>query len=425
MYKKSAPILFFILTVIVITNGFGITLLHASEKKFDAHESFAKLHFDDTEMEFAFALILGATINHGCEIGEAFYTVSKIKEGDAAIWQEEWINMAEKVENRGQKSLNNDHKVSAREQFMRASYYYRAALISMMPDDKRLKDVAGKSRSLLISAGKLMNPPLEYTEIPFEDTKLPIYFRRANNSKKPTKTLIMIGGGETFAEDLFFYIAPQAYERGYNFLTVDLPGQGLLPMEGKFFRADVEVPMKTVINYALKRPEVDPKYLAAYGISGGGGFVPKTAMNDFRLKAIVMNSAVVDAYPLFTSMPVATATPDIVKTWSSFKRNTVESIAWRWGVDMDNIPGLIPANKGFAFNPKKVTCPALVIVGEGEYSNREVQRQQKECMANLPNPKSKFVMTPKNEGASNHCITENRSVMSQVVFDWLDNIFQL
>ena len=54
----------------------------------------------------------------------------------------------------------------------------------------------------------------------------------------------MIGGGETFAEDLFFYIAPQAYDRGYNFMTVDLPGQGLLPLEGKCFRPDMQVPMK-------------------------------------------------------------------------------------------------------------------------------------------------------------------------------------
>ena len=27
------------------------------------------------------------------------------------------------------------------------------------------------------------------------------------------------------------------------------------------------------------------------------------------------------------------------------------------------------------------------------------------------------------EGASNHCIMENRSLMSQVVFDWLDEIW--
>jgi hypothetical protein len=33
------------------------------------------------------------------------------------------------------------------------------------------------------------------------------------------------------------------------------------------------------------------------------------------------------------------------------------------------------------------------------------------------------VVTPAEEGASNHCITENRSIMSQVVFDFFDEVF--
>lgn len=247
----------------------GAEISSSDKKKFDAHEPYVRMHFKDTEMDFAFALILGATMNHGCEIGEAFYTASKIKEGDAASWQNEWIKTAQRIETRGEQSLSKGHKVSARNQFMRASYYYRAALISMLPDDPRFKKTALKGRNLLKKAGKLLDPPLDYIEIPFENTVLPGFYRKAGKGKTPRKTLIMIGGGETFAEDLVFYIASQAYDRGYNFLTVDLPGQGLLPLEGKFFRENVEVPMKAVVDYALSRPEVDPERLAMYGISGG------------------------------------------------------------------------------------------------------------------------------------------------------------
>ncbi|MBU2547267.1 MAG: alpha/beta hydrolase, partial [Proteobacteria bacterium] len=82
------------------------------------------------------------------------------------------------------------------------------------------------------------------------------------------------------------------------------------------------------------------------------------------------------------------------------------------------------ANEGFVFDPAKVPCPALIIVGEGEYRNEEVKRQQQECIEKLANPRKKFVVAPANEGASNHCITENRSVMSQVVLDWLDEVWQ-
>ncbi|OPY77560.1 MAG: hypothetical protein A4E64_01075 [Syntrophorhabdus sp. PtaU1.Bin058] len=35
-----------------------------------------------------------------------------------------------------------------------------------------------------------------------------------------------------------------------------------------------------------------------------------------------------------------------------------------------------------------------------------------------------LVVTPADEGASNHCLTENRSVMSQTVFDFLDDALE-
>lgn len=424
MFTKSPCLKAVFFAALLMANALGACAI-TSANDFDAHKPSAKLHFDDTEMDFALVLIVGATMNHGAEIGEVFYTAAQIKEGDASSWQAEWIKMAEKVQARGEVSLAGGHKVSAKAQFMRACGYYRGALVSMMPDDPRFKDTAGKARSLMKRAGQFMDPPLEYFEIPFEGTVMPGYFRRASNSSPPTKTLLMIGGGETFAEDLVFYIAREAFDRGYNFMTVDMPGQGLLPSEGLPFRPDMDVPMRAVVDYALTRPEVDPDRLAAFGMSGGGGFVPQAAQFDKRLKAIAMSSAVVDAEKLWATMPIATATQDVVATWTQFKQNTIKVIAWRWGVAMDNIPGLVEANRGFCFDPAKVTCPALILLGEGEYEDNEVARQQKECMDGLPNPIKKMVVTPANEGASNHCLLENRSVMSQVLFDWMDDTLEI
>ena len=396
----------------------------AGKKVFDAHATAFSYFFEDSDMDFHFGnLILGSIVNHGAEVGEAFYAASHIKDGDAASWQDEWYKLAQRVEARGQRSLARGHKVSARDQLQRAAYYYRFSILSILPHDPRFKDRALTFRGLMKKAGGLFDPALEYIEIPFEGTLLPGYFRKATAGDRRSKTLIMIGGGETFAEDLFFYIAPQAYARGYNFMTVDLPGQGLLPLKGKVFRADAHVPMRAVIDYALSRSDVDPERLAAYGISGGGGFVPQAAMHDPRIKAIAMSSAVVDAYPLFEAMPVTQATKDEINSWSSFHGNIVKVINWRWGVPMDEPSALVEANRGFSFDPAQVTVPALLIVGEGEYKSEETKRQQMLCMDKLPNPEKKLVITPSNEGASNHCIMENRSIVGQVLFDWLDEVF--
>jgi len=392
-------------------------------KGFDAHATSFSYFFKDADMDFHFGnLVLGSAVNGGVEIGEAFYAASQIKDGDAASWQTAWYQLAQRVEARGIKALKDGHTVSARDQLLRAAYYYRISLLAMLPDNPELEKRGLKCRSLMKQAGTLFEPPLEYFEIPFENTVLPGFFRKAESSDKPTKTLLMIGGGETYIEDLFFYIAPQAHERGYNFMTVDLPGQGMLPHAGHVFRTDTNVPMKAVVDYALNRTDVDPKKLAAYGISGGGLFVPQAAMHDQRFEAIAMSSAVVDAYPLFASMPAALASKEEVASWTSFHGDVVKSICWRYGVDKPS--GLIEANKGNTFDASKISAPALLIVGEGEYRSKEVQRQQKAALDNFSDSRSSMVVTPSNEGATNHCIMENRSVVGQVLFDWLDTVFK-
>ncbi len=397
----------------------------APERAVDPHAARMRFRFQDQEMDFVFgSLVLGAAINRGCEIGEAFATAARIKDGDAASWQAEWLRTAALVQARGEQALAWSHTVSARDQFLRACYYYRTAMVSMMPDDPRLRDTAQKSRSLLLRAGQFMDPPLEYVEIPFAGARMPGVFRKASPDNAPAKTLIMIGGAETFAEDQYFYIAPQAFERGYNFLTVDLPGQGLLPLQGQFFRPAMDEPLRAVVDYALSRKDVDPKRLAMYGISSGGGFVPQAAQHDKRITAVIMNNCVVDAGRGVAKMAVATVTPPEMAAWSSFKRQANQAIAWRFGLRPGDLNGLVKANQGFAFDPAQVQAPAFILVSSGEYKSPEIARQTEQCMTTLASAEKRLVITPAEEGASNHCVMENRSLMSQEIFDWLDNVFR-
>lgn len=393
------------------------------EETYNAHRSYTKLHFDDVEMDFGLQWVLGSTCFGGCEIGEAFYVVGGVKEGDTADWQNEWEKMAKSLEGRAEGHLKAGHKASARAGFLRASNYYRTALVSVMPDDPKFKRLGDKCREVFKKAAKLFDPPMEYFELPFEGTMLPGYYLKADGSGRKRKTLIMIGGGETFTEELYFYIAPAAIAHGYNFITLDIPGQGMLPLEGKFFRKDPEVALKLVVDYALGQPEVDPARLAVYGISGGGYNVPRLAIVDKRVKAIVVNSAVTDQYALFSKMPDAKATPEELKKWSPFKRATAGVVSWRWGLEPADIIGLAGANQGWSYDPAKVTCPALIIIGEGEYANEESKRQQHAFLDALPNPKKKLVVTELKAGASSHCLGENRTYMSWLVFNWLDEIF--
>lgn len=93
-------------------------------------------------------------------------------------------------------------------------------------------------------------------------------------------------------------------------------------------------------------------------------------------------------------MPIAPVTARDLQGFTSFHRNMVKLVAFRRGASMDNIPGLVAANKGFTFDPAKVTCPMLMLLGAGEYRDRLVQKQQRECLDRLPNSTSTLVVTP-------------------------------
>ena len=407
----------------------GGTSDHESGKKsdqketYDAHRSYTRYHFEDDEMDFAFQWVLGSIPNGGCEVGEAFYVAGNIEDGNPDSWQNEWEKMARRKEARAKTALEKGHKITARESYLKASNYYRTALVSMLPDNPKFNGIAEKTRTCMKEAGRLFDPPMRYFEVPFEKTVLPGYFLPVKYDAKPRKTLLMIGGGETFIEDLVFYIEPQAIERGYNFITVDLPGQGMLPAEGQFFRKDTETQMKAILDVILKFPEVDPERLAVFGISNGGYFVPRAATVDKRIRAVVVSSAVVDNYRMFKEMPFSKDTQEQIDQWPAFKKAVTSAVTWRWGLDPKNIKGQVEVNKDFQFDPAKVTCPVLDLVGAGEYVNKETERQQKEFMDKVGTKNKTLVITPENEGASSHCIGENRTLMAEVVFDWIDDLF--
>lgn len=60
-------------------------------------------------------------------------------------------------------------------------------------------------------------------EIPFEDMKLPGYYFKAGEGKKPT--LIVMSGFDGTVEELYFYIGAGALQRGYNILLFEAPAR--------------------------------------------------------------------------------------------------------------------------------------------------------------------------------------------------------
>jgi len=391
-----------------------------------------RYHFDTQAFEFVFQWVLGVGTNGGSEVGECFYAASQVKENDPGSWVRAFSSMAESLKNKAEGSFKDGHLVSARESYLRAYTYLRAAFTFISPFEKeRMMPLWRKAVDCFQRAARLFDPPLEPIHIPCGDYCLPGYFLGQKGQGK-AKTLIMIGGADTYVEDLYLFIGPSALKRGYNLLCVDLPGQGGLPFSGSYIRPDTEHPFQNVVDYAVSRPEVDVERMAAYGLSAGGYLVPRALTVERRVRACVACSVISDFYAYMSQNPAAlklTQHPDslLIKMVIALRKlkpslALLETYAWRWGVK--TYADLYEVMKAFTFDPAALTCPILSIIGEKEYQQGPASRLQQTQAVNLnADTRSKLIVTTAAEGADAHAMSTNMSLMAQLVFDWLDDVF--
>ncbi|HVO41889.1 MAG TPA: prolyl oligopeptidase family serine peptidase [Aggregatilineales bacterium] len=380
----------------------------------------SRVYFGHQDMDFYFRWILGIQAHDGSSAGECFYTASHIEDGDPLSWQIAWRELAERVEARAEDSLRNRHRVSAREGYLRATTYFRAPVSLMSPRNPDFMKLVGKFQTCFRRAAALFDLPFEPLEIAFEGQALPAYFLKVAASGARRKTLIMIGGGETFVEDLYFYIGPAARRRGYNVLLVDLPGQGITPASGLYFRTDTDVPMKVIVDYLLTRPDVDPDRLAVYGISGGGLMVPRALTVEKRIKACIANP------PYYDSARVNAATRSMrAGGLDAIATSFWEQLCWRstGQCDLGKIDRAEAAKTQGrnCYDPHQVMCPTLCLAGAGELP--DWIDQAREFYEMLPTSTKAFHLLTAEDGAEGHCNFDNLALMSQIVFDWLDEVF--
>jgi hypothetical protein len=186
----------------------------------------------------------------------------------------------------------------------------------------------------------------------------------------------------------------------------------------------MEVPLGAVLDYLSSRPDVDNDHIATYGVSLGGYIGPRAAAYDKRIKAVIANCALISMYELWMDLwkLVGPMLTHKLEHADPGQMGVLRSLAWRWGGDDPlKVPEL---NKGFEYDPHQVTCPMLLLIGEGEYrSSSYIRSVQHACLDALPNVNKRLVITPADEGAAHHCLYDNLALATQVAFDWLDETF--
>jgi pimeloyl-ACP methyl ester carboxylesterase len=386
-----------------------------------AQRSQQRTYFNHKDMDFYFSWILGRQVIGGSESGECYEVASRTVDGDPKSWQQEWLKLAKRVGDQAVAALDRGDKEAARQSYLRACTYFRAPLFAVNPEDPAFREYGQKLRSCFQKAAALFDPPIETIQVPFQGKRLLGYLWKVDNSGQKRPTFIVIGGMETFAEDCYFVTGPEGSRRGYNVMTVDLPGQGINPDQGLFLEAKMGAPVTAVIDYATTRPEIDLDHLALMGFSWGGHIVLQGAQHDSRIKALVANPPMPDVFRAGIAQQGSNhgrADP--------FSVLVFDQMAWRMGLKLSAIfRRMIKAVDYLLYaraDCRKILCPALFMAGEGE---AEITlKLARASFEKLPNPCKQLSILTKEQGGEAHCQVNNLRLLNQVVFDWLDGVFR-
>src|ERR1700694_482615 len=91
-----------------------------------------KFLFDDDTFSFETLRTTGFANYFGADLGEVLATARQITDGDQASWHRAWKATAERVAALGERSLAAGHRITARENMLRASNYYRNAAACLL-----------------------------------------------------------------------------------------------------------------------------------------------------------------------------------------------------------------------------------------------------------------------------------------------------
>jgi pimeloyl-ACP methyl ester carboxylesterase len=398
-----------------------------------AVESFSlDLIFKDKEYSFQTIRALGYTAGGAADISEVLNTAYRIREGDDESWYREWLKTAEGREKAGDDFLSRGHRASAGTEFLKASNYYRTAefFLHTDPHDPRIVNTWRKSRDAFLKAARISDRPIIPVEIPFEGTTLPGYLCLADGSKKKRPLLVVHSGFDGTAEELYYAVGSFAVRRGYNVLLFEGPGQGRVIRVQKIpFRPDWERVVSPVIDFAVRRREVDPKRIALMGVSMGGYLAPRAAAFEKRIRALIANGGVFDFHATARLTPEMEKALDTREGAEETDRYVYEAMktnpSFRWSASN----GLFTFGAGSpsewlkmtrAYTLKgiaeRITCETLVVDSE----NETALRGQAKALYDALRTKKTFLMFTKEEGAEEHCQMGAMLISNARILDWLD-----
>ena len=229
---------------------------------------------------------------------------------------------------------------------------YRMAQHPIFFDNHPVKKQLYRKMSEMVDRRtQIADYPIERVEVPFDNgTTISCLLHLLPDRRKAPCVIYVPGMDQT--KEVFPKAGHNvAQARGFHVLAMDGPGQGSSNLQKiRAVNDNYERAGAAVISYLLKRPEVDPKKIAIYGISMGSYWSLRLSSYDHRAAAVV--SAVACFNPNNT-----------IFTQSSprFKQMFMYMAGYEDEAKFDKEVASGMTVRGYL---GKVKCPTLLVTGE-------------------------------------------------------------
>lgn len=340
----------------------------------------------------------------GSDIFECDRAAKTIALGDFESFHNGWHQLGREVEEAGRKALAEGNVETGKQRLYRASNYYRHADFFLLGKDERKIANFRKTKRCFEDAIKHDSHRVEAVQVTCGDDVYDGYYVFPRNLAPGAKApaVLMLGGADSLAEEIYFWGTDELAARGIGVLILDTPGRGSsLRLKKIHSRPDYEVPVRAAIDYLEARPDVDPDRVGCVGVSMAGYYAPRGTAFEPRIKALVLWCACYD----------------ILEELYDWYPPIQQQIQWILGVETD----AEAREKLKDFNLRgiahRIKCPTLISHGSDDVvMNVEGARRLYEEIGSTDKT---LKVWGGEEGGAVHCNYDNWSVSIPFMFDWL------
>jgi prolyl oligopeptidase family protein len=387
--------------------------------------------FRDPTFENIFLTSLGRAYHSGANVGKVLYLTRQVKDGDFESAFVAFKQAGDEARSMAEDSLASHHRESARQAYLWAQNFYDSAtyFLDNSSDPTRFYSTWELLYDCWLKSIPLFDPPIEPVSIPYEGATLHGFYMRGKSKASRRPLLILANGSDGSLLDMWLWGGAGATARGYDCLTFDGPGQGYALWKQKlYFRPDWEKVITPVVDFALSRPDIDPKRIAIQGVSQGGYWVPRALAFEKRIAAGIADPGVVDVSTSWTkSLPepllgllqagrkaefdsyLAKALAPEYRALLSFRMRPFGFTSY-----YDTYKAVLGYNLRDVAG--KIQCPLLITspVNEAYWPG---QSEQLFDLLTCPKKLAKF---SEADGGDLHCEPKGTGIRDLRVFNWLD-----